>query len=61
MSFMANPHGEDAEGREQYRTCSQCGRDCEPDPVPTEVGMRIPFVCPVHGVHAVVDPFDGQR
>lgn len=52
---------EDAVGRQQYRVCSQCGRDCEPEPVPTDAGMRIAFICPVHGVHTVVDPFDGQR
>lgn len=46
---------------ESYRTCSECGRDCEPEPVPTDMGMRIAFTCPDHGVHAVVDPFDGCR
>lgn len=62
---MASAHSEqDAlgdDGDEAYRTCSQCGRDCEPEPVPSHAGMRIAFVCPVDGVHTVVDPFNGQR
>lgn len=56
-----------------YRRCSQpvaatgggtapCGRDCEPDPASVEgLGMRIAFVCPEHGVHSLVDPFEGRR
>lgn len=46
---------------EAYRTCSECGRDCEPEPVPTDRGMRISFACPVHGVHSLIDPFEGVR
>jgi len=47
---------------EVYRTCAECGRDCEPVPFPVEgLGMRISFVCPLHGVHSVVDPFEGRR
>jgi hypothetical protein len=45
-------------GDESYRTCSECGGDCEPEPVPTAEGMRIAFTCTEHGVHSVVDPFD---
>lgn len=45
-----------------YRTCSVCGGDCEPEPVGTdEHGMRIMFICPEHGVHSVVDPFEDKR
>lgn len=44
---------------ESYRTCTICGRDCEPDPMVVDgVGMRIGFVCPIHGLHTVVAPFD---
>lgn len=46
---------------ERYRTCAECGRDCEPEPVPTESGMRIAFTCSEHGVHSVVDPFEGDQ
>lgn len=46
---------------EAYRTCTECGGDCEPEPVPTDAGMRIAFSCPAHGVHAVIDPFDDLR
>lgn len=31
---------------EAYRTCAECGGDCEPEPVPTSAGMRIAFNCP---------------
>ncbi|WP_125098686.1 hypothetical protein [Leucobacter chromiireducens] len=45
-----------------------CGRDCEPEPFSTGIGedgpsggIRIAFVCPEHGLHSVVDPFEGRR
>lgn len=44
-----------------YRTCADCGTDCEPEPFPTDLGIRIAFACPTHGVHSVVDPFEGRR
>lgn len=46
-----------------YRTCSECGRDGEADPSTggDGIGARIAFVCPVHGVHSVVDPFEHLR
>ncbi|OIU87702.1 hypothetical protein [Microbacterium sp. AR7-10] len=46
-----------------YRTCSECGGDCEPDPsISVEgQGARIAFVCPDHGVQSIVDPFEEQR
>lgn len=56
--MTTDPLGHDDES---YRTCSECGRDCEPESVPTDMGMRIAFTCPDHGVHAVIDPFDGGR
>lgn len=43
-----------------YRTCSECGRDCPPEPFQHEQGFRIAFIRPEHGVHSVVDPFDGR-
>ena len=59
-------------GNEQYRTCAQpvvlpdgeqsvCGRDCVPEPMASEHGIRVAFSCPEHGVHSVVDPFEGSR
>ncbi|GAA1795865.1 hypothetical protein GCM10009713_02260 [Brevibacterium celere] len=42
---------------ESYRTCTECGGDCEPQPVPTDAGMRIAFTCSEHGVHSFIDPF----
>lgn len=46
-----------------YRTCSVCGNDCTPDTSLSgdDIGVRIAFVCPQHGVQAVVDPFEGMR
>jgi len=50
------------EAEESYRTCADCGRDCEPVPFTTaSEGIRISFICPIHGVHTVVDPFEGDR
>lgn len=47
---------------EGYRTCSECGGDCLPEPAGTdEHGVRFVFVCPEHGVQSIVDPFEGQR
>lgn len=40
---------------EDYRTCSQCGSDCEPDPFPTGKGIRIAFVCAQCGLHSLID------
>ena len=42
-----------------YRTCPECGGDCAPEPNSADsYGIRIMFVCPRHGVHSVVDPFE---
>ena len=47
---------------EHYRTCADCGRACEPVPFEIiEAGLRLAFICPVHGVHTVVDPFEADR
>lgn len=52
----------DGSGNEDYRTCSTCGGDCEPEAAGAEgLGARVAFVCPEHGLHAIVDPFDGRR
>jgi hypothetical protein len=47
-------------GDEQHRTCPQCGADCHPEPFQTDDGFRIAFVCAEHGVHSVLDPFEGK-
>lgn len=52
---MLDPFGHDDE---TYRTCSECGADCSPEPLPTDAGMRIAFHCPTHGLHAVINPFE---
>jgi len=45
-----------------YRTCPECGGDCVPEPNGSDGhGIRIMFVCPSHGVHSVVDPFEHKR
>lgn len=42
---------------EGYRTCAECGGDCVPEPGGADsLGIRIMYVCLVHGVHSVVDP-----
>ena len=52
----------DLDSDEAYRTCPECGEDCEPEPFELPgAGIRIAFRCPPHGVHTVVDPFEGHR
>lgn len=48
---------------DEHRTCSECGGDCYPDPGAGAEGMgvRIAFICPVHGLHSVIDPFEEYR
>lgn len=48
---------------DDYRTCSVCGGDCQPDPSfgSDEHGARIAFVCPEPRIQALVDPFEGAR
>ena len=56
------PDGASWDPDEGYRTCSVCGGDCEPEPTGTDgLGIRILWVCPDHGVHSVVDPFEKHR
>lgn len=49
--------------RDDYRTCSVCCGNCEPDPAfgSDELGARIAFVCPDHGGQSLVDPFEHLR
>ena len=47
----------ESDPEEQYRTCPECGADCEPEPFHAESGIRIAFSCADHGVHSVVEPF----
>lgn len=53
----------DGSGNEDYRTCAECGGDCEPEPFEASQGggLRVAFTCPQHGLHSVVDPFEGSR
>lgn len=46
-----------------YRTCSVCLGDCEPDLGfgSDESGARIAFICPEHGIQSLVDAFEGRR
>ncbi|SUE27772.1 Uncharacterised protein [Nocardia farcinica] len=47
---------------EEYRTCSVCGGDCEPEPGGADgLGIRLAFVCPEHGPQSLVDPFSDLR
>lgn len=47
---------------DDYRTCSECGGDCEPEPTGSDGhGVRFLFVCPTHGVQSIVDPFADLR
>lgn len=59
MSPSMDPLGpEDA----SYRTCTECGGDCEPEPTAIDgLGVRIVFVCPEHGAQNIVDPFADKR
>lgn len=40
---MTDPLAQPDEGD---RTCAECGRDCEPEPITTDEGIRISFICP---------------
>jgi hypothetical protein len=53
--------GPSAEPDRQYRSCSECGRDCEPEAFYAGPGLTLAFSCQEHGVHSVLDPFDGSR
>lgn len=46
-----------------YRTCPTCGADCSPEPFDAGNGdgLRVAFSCAAHGVHTVIDPFEGSR
>lgn len=48
---------------DDYRTCPECGGDCYPDPSAGAdgLGVRIAFICPEHGLHSVIDPFEEDR
>ena len=51
-----------ADGDQPYRTCPECGGDCQPEPSAVDgLGVRIAFICPQHGAHSLVDPFEEQR
>ncbi|WP_160141079.1 hypothetical protein [Cryobacterium shii] len=54
MTFEPDPDGE-------YGTCTQCRRDCLPEPFEADEGLRVTFVCAERGVHSVIDPFEGER
>ena len=60
---VSKPSVGDGSGNEQYRTCAECGADCDPDPFDSGEGggVRIAFVCPNCGLHSVVDPFEHLR
>ncbi len=49
-------------GDEGYRTCSECGGDCDPEPSTLDgLGFRIVFVCSQHGPQSIADPFQDSR
>lgn len=53
----------DGTGNEDYRTCAECGCDCEPEIIDggEGVGIRVALSCAEHGLHGVTDPFEGMR
>lgn len=53
----------DIDADDRYRICSECGGDCYPDTSAGAdgQGVRIAFVCPKHGLHSIVDPFEDHR
>lgn len=48
---------------DDYRTCSVCGDNCEPNPdfSSDDAGVRIAFICPHHGIQSLMDPFESMR
>lgn len=47
---------------EEYRTCSVCGGDCDPEPSAVDgLGARFIFICPEHGAQSIWDPFSDLR
>lgn len=49
---------DDSEAEPSYRLCLQCGANGAPESFEIDEGFRIAFVCPTHGVQAIVNPFD---
>lgn len=49
----------DGSGTLDYRTCAECGADCEPQPFEAGAGggIAVAFVCRQCGLHSVVQPF----
>lgn len=61
-NIESGPPAGPAGGENGYRTCAECGRDCEPEVTALDgLGVRITFTCPVHGVHSIIDPFEDRR
>lgn len=44
-----------------YRTCSECGGDTEPQSFIADGHIRIAFVCSQHGLHSVITPFEKEH
>ncbi len=64
MSCLSLRSGRDPieEFDEDYRTCAACGGDCVPEPDKSEgYGVCFLWVCPEHGIHSVVDPFEDLK
>ena len=54
MNYMGDSFQQAADGD---RTFPECGRDCEPESFVTDEGLIVAFVCPLDGVHSVINPF----
>lgn len=51
-----------AQRDQRFWNCVECGRECVPELNWADGhGVRIVYVCPQHGVHSVVDPFEDMR
>lgn len=38
-------------------TCPECGADLVPQVLASELGIRVAYECPEHGLTSVIDPF----
>lgn len=47
-----------AEAQPSSWICPQCGAEGMPEPLQVDDRFRIAFVCPAHGVQAIMDPFE---
>jgi hypothetical protein len=41
--------------------CPECGRELDVEALVSELGIRVAYRCPAHGLASLGDPFDSAR